>query len=273
MPHSFARFAGMMCVGAILGACASTTTNIAPQKIPTQETAHVSDSKENKTEQAAQVRVELGRRYMEQGKLDVAMENLQKALQYDPNYVDAHTVIAALYQRIGNVTAADQHYARAAELAPKSGDANNNYGQFLCAEGKYVQAQTYFGRAMQDPFYKTPEVLYANAGSCLLKQGGHLDEAAGYFRKALDVSPNNPDALYQMANVLYQKEDYFHARAFIQRFEAAAKPDPAALLLARNIEVKLGHADSARDYAKRLRQDFPDSQQVRDLDAAAPEAQ
>jgi type IV pilus assembly protein PilF len=273
MRHDLARPVCLVSACAILAACvsANTTPNVAPQKAP--ETTHVSESKENKKEEAAAVRVELGRRYMQQGKLDVAMENLQKALQYDPNFVDAHTVMAALYQRIGNAAAADQHYARAAELAPKSGDVNNNYGQFLCAEGKYAQAQTYFTRAMQDPFYKTPEVLYANAGSCLAKEGGHLDEAAGYFRKALDVSPNNPDALYQMANVLYQKEDYFHARAFIQRFEAAAKPDPAALLLARNIELKLGRTDSAGDYARRLRQDFPDSEQVHDLDAATPGAQ
>jgi len=273
MPRKFLRFGALLGVCGVLVACVSANTTPTVAQPHVSETPHVADSKENKAEDAARVRVELGRRYMQQGKLDIAMENLQKALQYDPNFVDAHTVIAVLYERIGNVALAEQHYARAAELAPKSGDACNNYGQFLCSEGKYAQAQTYFTRAMQDPFYKTPEVVYTNAGSCLVKQGGNLDEAAGYFRKALEASPNNPDALYQMANVLYQKDDYFHARAFIQRFEAAAKPDPAALLLARNIEVKLGHADSANDYARRLRQDFPDSEQAHDLDTAAPGAQ
>jgi type IV pilus assembly protein PilF len=38
-------------------------------------------------------------------------------------------------------------------------------------------------------------------------------------------------------------------------------------LLARNIEVKLGHADSAHDYAQRLRESFPESEQVRALDS------
>jgi type IV pilus assembly protein PilF len=238
-----------------------------------QDGTKVSENKEDKRQDAARVRVELGQRYMEQGKLDLALENLQKALQYDPNYIDAHTVIAVLYEHIGNNTAAEQHYARAAELAPKSGDANNNYGQFLCAGGKYAQAQTYFGRAMQDPFYKTPDVLYTNAGSCLMKQGeGHLDEAAADFRRALEVNPGNQAALYQIANVLYLKDDFFHARAFIQRYEATGKPDPSALLLARNIEVKLGHADAARDYAQKLREGFPDSDQVRSLDSVTPEA-
>lgn len=260
-PRSFssAITAVMLCLA--LNACVSTGGG-----------TRLSDSPADQREQAAKVRVELGQRYMQQGKLELAMDNLQKALQYDEKLVDAHTVIAVLYERIGNLKAAEQHYARAAELAPKSGAANNNYGQFLCAEGKYKQAQQYFSIAMQDPFYKTPDVVYTNAGTCLVDHGGtqDLDEAQKDFRNALEVNPRDPGALFYMARVLYAKGDYFHARAFIQRFESLGKDDPAALLLARNIEVKLGHADTARAYAQRLRKDFPDSDQTRSLDAIAP---
>ena len=249
----------------LLAACGSSNEI---RHMSDSKTSNVSESKADKKEDAARVRVQLGQQYMQQGKLEYAMENLQKALEYDPNYVDAHTVIAVLYERIGNPKAAEEHYARAAQLAPKSGDANNNYGQFLCAAGKFVQAQQYFTAAMADPFYKTPDVLYTNAGSCLMKEGNtHLDEAAADFRKALESNPKNGVALFEMANVLYQKSDFFRARAFVQRFEALGAPDPAALLLARNIEIKLGHADSARDYAQRLRESFPDSDQVHALDS------
>jgi len=233
------------------------------------------ESKASKEQDAIETRVALGKAYMQQGKYEVALENLQKALDRDSNSVDAHTVIAVLYERIGNTKAAEQHYARAAELAPKSGDTNNNYGQFLCATGRYDEAQKYYARAMEDPFYKTPGMLYANAGTCLADHGGdaQLGHAEQYLRKALEVDPNNALALYYIARVLYTKNDFFHARAFIQRFEALGKPDPAALLLARNIEVKLGHDVSARDYAQRLHKDFPDSEQTRSLDSVTPSAQ
>ena len=59
---------------------------------------------------------------------------------------------AAAAERIGNVEEAGKHYRRAVELAPKSGDTNNNYGQFLCAEGQYDEAQKYYAQAMRDPF-------------------------------------------------------------------------------------------------------------------------
>lgn len=235
----------------------------------------LSDSRSQKEQDAVETRVALGKAYLQQGKLELAQENLLKALDRDPNSVDAHTVIAVLYERIGNAKAAEQHYARAAELAPKSGDTNNNYGQFLCATGRYDEAQKYYARAMEDPFYKTPGMLYANAGMCLADHGGEaqLGQAEKYLRQALEADPNNALGLYYIAKVLYAKNDFFHARAFIQRFETLGRPDPAALLLARNIEVKLGHADSAKDYAQRLHKDFPDSEQTRSLDSVTPSAQ
>jgi type IV pilus assembly protein PilF len=261
MRHEFLRAFGVAVLCAILCACESSVGG-----------TRLTDSTAQKRRDAAQIRVELGQRYMEQGKLELAMDNLQKALRYDDNYADAHTVIAVLYERIGNVEEAGKHYERAVELAPKSGDTNNNYGQFLCAKGNYDEAQKYYIQAMKDPFYKTPAVLYANAGVCLVDHGGgvRLDEAEQDFRRALEVDPKNALALFYMAKLLYAKNDFFRARAFIQRFEDLGRPDPAALLLARNIEVKLGHADAAQTYAQRLRKDFPDSQQTRSLDAVDP---
>jgi type IV pilus assembly protein PilF len=234
---------------------------------------HVSESKSDKNTDAARVRVELGQRYMQQGRLELALENLQKALQYDSSYVDAHTVLGVLYERLGDLPQARAHYARAAELAPKSGSTNNNYGQFLCSSGQYAEAQKYFTRAMEDPFYNTRDVVYTNAGTCLLEHSdGHADEAETDFRKAIDVNPKNTLALYHLATILYTKNDFLHALAFVQRYESLSQPSPDSLLLARNIEVKLGDAGAAREYSQRLHELFPDSEQTHSLDSVTPSA-
>jgi type IV pilus assembly protein PilF len=258
----------LICVALVCGVFAACAT---PGGFGTKHVGE--ETKADKRQDAARVRVELGQRYMQQGKLELALENLQKALEYDANYVDAHTVIGALYEHLGKVKEAGEHYARAAELAPKSGAANNNYGQFLCAAGRYDEAQKYFARAMDDPFYKAPDVLYTNAGTCLLEHGGggaQLEQAENDFRKALETNPNNALALYEIAKLMYAKNDFFRARAFVSRFEAQGHSSPDALLLARNIEVKMGHAENARDYAQRLHEQFPDSEQSRSLDSVAP---
>jgi len=87
------------------------------------------------------------------------------------------------------------------------------------------------------------------------------------LRKALDRSPNNPEALFQLASALYEKADYFKARAFFQRFESVGQPRPESLMLGRNIELRLGNGSAASEYTRRLLQSFPESQQARALNA------
>ena len=224
------------------------------------------DDAATQRQEAARVHTDLGRRYMQQGKLEIALEKLNKALSFDSGYVDAHTVIAFLYESIGDSAKAEQHYKRAAELKPKGGAENNNYGRFLCATGRYAEAQGYFDKALADPFYKTPGLALANSGTCLLK-AGNVAEAEKALRLAVEHNPNDGEALYQLASVLYEKGDFFNARAFVQRFESHSQPRPDALLLGRNIELRLGNGEAAKDYTRKLLQGFPESQQARSLNA------
>ncbi|MET0232332.1 MAG: type IV pilus biogenesis/stability protein PilW [Rhodanobacteraceae bacterium] len=224
------------------------------------------DSARTEKAEAARVHTELGQKYMQQGKLEIALDNLNKALAYDNDYADAHTVIAVLYERIGNQKEAEEHYKRAAQIKSKGGNELNNYGAFLCKAGRYDEAVGYFERAVADPFYKTREVALTNAGTCLLK-GGKKDQAETVLRQALDRAPDNAEALFQLSEVLYEKGEYFKARAFMQRFEGVGKPRPESLMLGRNIELRLGNASAASDYTRRLLQSFPESQQARELNA------
>ena len=180
-------------------------------------------------------------------------------------HADAHTVIAVLYARIGQNDKAEEHYRRAAELRPKAGNENNNYGAFLCKLGRYSESAAYFERAVADPFYQTPAVALTNSGTCAIK-GGKLDVAERDLRSALEREPDNAEALFQMASVLYLKGDFFRARAFIQRYEGVGQQSADALLLGRNIELRLGNGKTAQDYTRRLRDKFPDSEQARSLD-------
>jgi type IV pilus assembly protein PilF len=224
------------------------------------------ETEASKREDAARVHTELGEQYLRQGKLETALGDLNKALEFDRNYVDAHTVIAVLYEQIGENAKAEEHYKRAAQLKPKGGAELNNYGRFLCKLDHYDESQGYFQRAIADPFYKTPWFALTNSGTCLLK-AGKLDDAQVALRAALKESPNDSDALFQLASVLYAKHDYFNARAFAQRFEAVAPPRADTLMLGRNIELQLGHAQAAREYTHRLLQGFPDSEQAHSLSA------
>jgi type IV pilus assembly protein PilF len=225
-------------------------------------------SKTDQAVDAARVHTELAQHYMQQGDLQTALAKLNKALDFDPNYAPAHTVIAVLDERINKPVDAELHYRKAVQLEPVKGAPNNNLGVFLCKSGKGVEALAYFKKAVADPFYETPDVALTNAGVCQLGMN-QMDGAKASFRDAIARNPRNAEALFQFANTLYLTKDTFRARAFIQRFDALGQTTPASLMLGHDIESSLGNPDGARNYRKRLIAQFPDSEQARNLENSA----
>lgn len=258
----------LVALGLFAAACSHQPEII---KAPGSNTMSTVSAKAERTpQQSAAIWVELGQHYLELGRLDIAKEDLLKALKFDPKSVDARTVLATLYDRVGDRTAAEQNYRDAVELQPTAGATNNNYGLYLCKLGKFAEAQKRFDIAKADGFYRSADLVYLNSGTCVLLAKGPADKAEDDFRRAVELNPKNGQALFQLASVLYEKADYFKARAFIQRFDSLGQASPEALLLARNIELKLDNAGGARDYAKRLQEQFPDSAQTRSLEASSP---
>lgn len=207
--------------------------------------------------EAAELQVKLGRGYLEQGDLEIAMEKLQRALQLDPRSVDAHTLLAVLNERIGRREQADGFYRKAERLAPDNGEVNNNLGAFLCGGGRYQEADAYFVKALADPFYRSPATALTNAGVCAVKAGNAV-RAEDYFRRVLAIQPDSATALFELARMNHVRGDSLRARAFLQRLEAVLPGDPLVLDLGRRIETRLGDADAARRYAGRLENEFPD---------------
>ncbi len=220
------------------------------------------ESRQDEKLDAAQIQTQLAAALMQQNNMKEAYDHLQKAIQFDGHYTPAHTLLAILYERTNQIPQAEREYRAALSIDPKSGDTNNNLGFFLCHHGRGRDGMEYLRRALADPFYKTPAMANTNAGACLLEMGDRAG-AEAYLRKALEIDSNYPDALYEMARVLYADGDAFRARGFLQRFEAQGQATPDALLLGYQIESRLGDADAARNYANRLSTQFPDSEQAR----------
>jgi type IV pilus assembly protein PilF len=236
---------------ALLALLALAACGSAPQR----DTRPSTDSRRS----AAELNVGLGQGYLEQGQLQVALEKLQKALELDPRFDSAHTVIAVVYEKIGDIERARTHYSRAVELSPKKGAVLNNYGTFLCRHGQYAEADALFARALADPFYDTPAAALANRGSCAMSWGKR-DLAEQSLRRAVQLAPNQADALFQLAQLTAENGDFFRARAFLQRHEGLAPASAEALQLAMQIEAELGNRAGVREYRKRLLEEFPDSE-------------
>ena len=233
----------------VLGACVSTT----------QEPDGKSDS------EAARYNAELGANYLRQGRLELAMEKLLKAVDQDPDLAAARTTLAILYEQVGDTTKAREQYRAAVRLEPKNAVGLNNYGSFLCRRGQREEGISFFERAAKDPFYQTPEAALTNAGVCA-RRIPDLEKAEAFMRQALGRDPRYPAALINLADLSYEIGKGLSARAFLQRYHQVASENPDTLWLAVQIERSLGDLEAAEEFAARLRRDYPESQQARMLE-------
>ncbi|MBT8047174.1 MAG: type IV pilus biogenesis/stability protein PilW [Xanthomonadales bacterium] len=218
----------------------------------------VPEKGEGSARKAAETNTALGRNYMDRGQYEIALEKLKRAVASDRTYAPAHTLLAILYETIGEIEDAGTEYRLAVRYDPEDGDVNNNYGAFLCGRGKFAEAEKYFVTAVDDPFYQTPAIALANAGSCAL-QRGDLDNAEIFLRQSLEYDQKLGSALLPMAEVSYRKGAYLRARAFLQRYEALGTMDESSLTLGYQIENRLGDEKAANRYRQELQERYPDA--------------
>ncbi|MDE2195632.1 MAG: type IV pilus biogenesis/stability protein PilW [Gammaproteobacteria bacterium] len=235
----------------VLAGCVSSGSSVSGEKVSLT--------------QASEYNAELGIEYLRQGSRDLAMQKLQKALQQNSDNAYAYMGLGLLYDSTNDPERADKNYRIALRKAPDNPQIQNNYAVFLCQHGKLQASEKYFIEAAQNPLYPTPEAAYTNAGVCA-NRVPDITSAANYFRKALDINPNFPEALYQMAQLSFNQKGYLQARAFIQRYtDAVTQPTASALLLGVRIERALGNRQGAADYANKLRTLYPTSNEAQQL--------
>jgi type IV pilus assembly protein PilF len=198
------------------------------------------------------------------------MQKVQKALDQDSDNANAYVAEALIYNADGEPDKARSAYKTAMRKAPDDPEILNNYAVFLCQHGDIKDSLDYFGKAANNPRYSTPDSAYTNAGLCALRIPDQA-QAEQYFRKALQLNPNQPEAMAQLAQLAYSQKKYLTARAFIERFgELQPRSRPDVLLLGVNNERALGNQQGAADYAKQLLRNYPASEQAQQLDQTVP---
>ena len=212
----------------------------------------------SREEQASDVNTEMGLGYLQQNNYELATEKLVKALRQNPDSVKANYVYAVLQDKLGQKELAELHYRKATELDPENSEAANNFGAFLCRNGRELESEEYFLKALDNPLYKTPEYAYTNAAICLL-QVNQDEKGKEYLRKAVASKSDFGPALLALADVLYKERDFANAKIDIDRYHLVSKASARSLWLAIRNTLELNNEGEVAELAQRLEADFPDS--------------
>lgn len=219
---------------------------------------NVRESADRLAGRKAAVHLQRAQAHLVRHQLDQAEAEAREAIRLHPGSEGGHTLLAVVHDRRGQAARAGEFYRKAAELAPGRGGPLNNYGTWLCSNGRERESLAWFERAVATPGYATQAGALANAGRCADRAG--LDERAdAYLRMAVKLDPGDPVALSTLAQRAYRKGEGMQARAFSERRLTAAPADAQSLLLASQIEEMLGDTAAAARYVQRMRAEFPNA--------------
>jgi type IV pilus assembly protein PilF len=215
-------------------------------------------------ESPGELYVRIAAEYYRLGDIEPALKNAEKALELDKNNPQAHNVLATIYQQLEQDELAEKHFRQALGLAPKDSYTLTAWGNFLCEQRKYSEAQTQFEKALANPLFTAKWMTETQSGVCA-RRAGQSGKAEQHLRRALTANPRYDRALYEMADLEYSAGRYKSARGYLERFFKARGYTPRSLLLGIKIERRLGARKRARGYEKLLRTRFPDTPEILSL--------
>ncbi|HWX43171.1 MAG TPA: tetratricopeptide repeat protein [Blastocatellia bacterium] len=148
----------------------------------------------------------LGAAYAKEGRLDDAVVNLEKSLEYDRLNYNAEHILGIVLLQKGQTGEAIDHFRRAVEIDPNALDGYNILGAALLDSDRVQEAVPCFLKVLEiDPNHP---LACANLGFAFDREG-KLDDAMAWYKKALGLTACNsrPDDCLFAAQLNYRIGD------------------------------------------------------------------
>ena len=210
---------------------------------------------------AADNRLKLALVYLENDNMQQAKQNLDQALKYQPKSAKIYRVFAYYYQRVNEPELAEKFYKKALSLDSNDADTYNNYGRFLCIEGRYKEAEKAFLTAIEEATYTGVANTYENAGICAEKVGAN-DKALHYYGYSLSHNPHKSYLNLTLARLNIDKKEFKAARKNLYNYSKKNKDSAESLWQWVRLSYATEKSASMTKYAGKLLSNFPESQQA-----------
>lgn len=240
-----------------LSACVSSETTV------TTKNSGAGGSTQFDPAAAAKTRVKLALVYLRNNNMQVAKQNLDKALEYQPNDADVHRVFAYYYQRVNENKTAEEYYKKSLRLDSQNADTYNNYGTFLCKLDRFEEAESAFLNAIEQIRYLNVANTYENAALCAEKAKVD-DKALFYYQYALSHNPNKTYINLSLARLNIDRKDYPSARLNLFNYQKKNKASAESLWQWVRLSYATNKEASLSKYAGQLLEKYPDSQRALD---------
>jgi type IV pilus assembly protein PilF len=262
MTRRFLACAGI--AGALLlalGGCATQTPSGGSADV-------VTASDETDAHRRARIRMELALGYFEQGRTDIALDEIKQVIAIDPTFTEAYNLRGLIFMRMNDNRAAEESFRRAMSLSPRDSDTHHNLGWLMCQQARYPEAQRSFDTALANPVYTGRARTLMAQGVCYARAG---DAAAAEksLARAYELDPGNPVAGYNLANLLYKRGENTRAQFIMRQLNNGEFANAESLWLGIKVERRMNNGLAMRQLGEVLKKRFANSREAAAFDRGA----
>lgn len=158
----------------------------------------------NATKNKAQDRYENGLSLAKQGKRPEAIRSFKRALEANPDHIEAHSRLGRLLLDVQRFGEAERHLQHAASFRPKDYQLQLGLGELYYQLGESELSRHSFFQASQlGTNHSDPHAWLG----VLAYEDSRLGEAAMRLEKAVQMDPSNAVARFYLAQVAFQLND------------------------------------------------------------------
>ena len=165
----------------------------------------------------AQAESNMGVAEVRHQQFSLAKPMLEQAIKDDPKIASSWYSMAYYYEVSGEPKKAETYYKRAVQVEPKSGSAHNDYGTFLCRQGRYDECYNQFQIATTTDFDNVASA-YENSGLCALLMKNDV-LAKLNFIKALKLNPTLSTSTLELARIYHHQNRDDQAKLYLSQFK------------------------------------------------------
>lgn len=245
---------------ALLAGAITVSGCATPQAEPTQDSV-VTEFDEPEARKRARIRMELAVGYFEQGKTNIALDELKQVIAIDPSYADAYNLRGLIYMQLNDARLAEESFRRAVALNPRDANTLHNLGWLQCQQRRFDEADQTFQQALGNPLYPERAKTLMAQGLCQAR-AGKSEVAERTLAKAYELDAGNPIVGYNLANLLFVRGDMPRAQFYIRRLNNSELANAESLWLGIKVERKLGDRLAMAQLADQLKKRFPRSREM-----------
>jgi tetratricopeptide (TPR) repeat protein len=173
----------------------------------------------------AQNAYERGLTQAKQGQSALALSSLQEATSLDPTSALYHDSLGLLLLDLGRVDLAIGELTKSVDLEPNRGDALFHLGTAFAEARRWEDAVGAYRKAILQPSLTVLDLAHQNLGLALFHLGRYR-EAEDALRFALSLNPQLQAAYYNLGLVLIAQKRPDEAKALFRRTQQIAPESP-----------------------------------------------